>query len=329
MRNTACWWAISRAPDPATGKAIAEIVATAWGQSPRYRVLERTRVRVETASVLREAAGVFDEAERRRAAQGIGARLLLTGTCTKLEGEYALTARLVDLATGEVVPHGTAVAPASEGDLLSVSGQLASRLHMNLTGMRLPEASAHPGEQATEERLHALQTLDPTALLAGSGAGFEVRLTTDRGSAPTYHDGEAMTLRFSSDRDCYVTIYNVDTQGRVTLLFPNRYQMDNRITRGRPYAVPAAQAKWDLRIEGEPGVESLQAIATTEPLELCAPEAFAQSAFPTLSENAGEFASKSLGPALNERPRADWATAVLKFQHERFTAPVEVQGEDR
>jgi TolB-like protein len=310
--------------DQAAGSAIAEAFTAAFAGSPRYHVLERTTVRVATAAVLGAGAGILSDEERRRVAKQLGTRFLVTGSYVEREGRVTLSARFVDLASGRVARDGSTSLIGPQGNLLSLSGQLANRLHMSLTGLRLqaaPEADPTP-----EERLQLLESLDPAALLGGSGAPVGLTVSLDRGADPTYHTGDTLALRVKSDRDCYLTLYAVDVRGRVTLLFPNGFQSDNRLRAGRRYTIPDPTAVWALGVAGDPGVESIQAIASAEPLELCAPGTFAGNPFPWLSDNPTEFVAKSVAPRLIAQQQAgdpQWTSAVVRFYHAPAAEPME------
>src|SRR5690242_9863821 len=50
-----------------------------------------------------------------------------------------------------------------------------------------------------------------------------------------YHQGDAVHISFKSDADAYVTIFRVDTDGRVRLLFPQDPWEDNFARGDRRY----------------------------------------------------------------------------------------------
>ena len=47
-----------------------------------------------------------------------------------------------------------------------------------------------------------------------------IELSTDRGDAAVYTRGERVRVYFRLDQDAFVTIFRVDTDGRVRVLFP-------------------------------------------------------------------------------------------------------------
>ena len=59
-----------------------------------------------------------------------------------------------------------------------------------------------------------------------------VELWTNRGDAAVYTRGERVRVFFKLDRDAFVTVFRVDTDGRVRVLFP-REPWDDNVARGR------------------------------------------------------------------------------------------------
>ncbi len=63
-----------------------------------------------------------------------------------------------------------------------------------------------------------------------------VEVWTDRGDSP-YTSGQGVRTHFRADRDAFVTILRVDTDGRVRVLFPREPWEDNFARGGRDYEV--------------------------------------------------------------------------------------------
>ena len=67
----------------------------------------------------------------------------------------------------------------------------------------------------------------PEALIVKPAPGdVRVRIQTDRSR---YRVGESVQIRFWVSEPAYVYIYNVDSRGRVRLIFPNRFDANNRV----------------------------------------------------------------------------------------------------
>jgi len=97
---------------------------------------------------------------------------------------------------------------------------------------------------------------------------FKIKVWMDKGNNPVYQVGEVASFGFRSEQDCYLTLFNVDTQGHVTVLFPNSYHLNNRILAGVTYEIPSKDMGFRIRAQGPPGRELLKAVAMTEPAEL-------------------------------------------------------------
>ena len=87
-------------------------------------------------------------------------------------------------------------------------------------------------------------------------------------SERNYHIGEKVNLYFKSEKDCYLTLLNYGTSGKLTVLFPNSLFKDNSIKANKIYAIPGRDYPFDYLISGPKGVERIKAIATTDKLDL-------------------------------------------------------------
>ncbi len=94
-----------------------------------------------------------------------------------------------------------------------------------------------------------------------------VEVWTDRGEGGVYQAGDAIRIHFRASQDCYLLLYNVDTEGRVHLLYPGRRFEPHWVTGRREYVLPGPSAGYDLRVDGPAGVEYVQALASLEPFQ--------------------------------------------------------------
>src|SRR5467141_4655014 len=93
----------------------------------------------------------------------------------------------------------------------------------------------------------------------------KVELWTNRGDAAVYTRGERVRLYFRLDQDAYVTIFRVDTDGRVRVLFPREPWEDNFARGGRDYQVQGGYDRDAFYIDDYPGVGYLFAVASADP----------------------------------------------------------------
>ena len=94
--------------------------------------------------------------------------------------------------------------------------------------------------------------------------GPRIDIWVDRGDWATYRPGDRLLVFFRVDRPCYVTILDYAPNGRVEVLFPNRWSGSNFVRPGRNYRVPESR-RYSLRIAGPGGVETLFACAHEVP----------------------------------------------------------------
>ncbi len=81
--------------------------------------------------------------------------------------------------------------------------------------------------------------------------------------------GDVIRFNFRADRDCYLTLINVGTSGKITVLFPNKYSPDGFIQGGRVYQTETrGEMPFKIRAKGPAGRELVKVVATLAPLDL-------------------------------------------------------------
>ncbi len=121
-------------------------------------------------------------------------------------------------------------------------------------------ASAASAEiyHSTPERIREVPDYGP-----GPGYGHvEVEIWTDRGDGARYCAGEAIEVFFRTNVDAWVAIYDLDTRGRITKLFPRRHSRENFVRGGVINRLPASYGH-HMEVEGPSGWETLRAVAST------------------------------------------------------------------
>ena len=139
-------------------------------------------------------------------------------------------------------------------------------------------------------------------------AELSIKVWLDKGA---YEAGERLRVHFIISRDCYVYIYDISPQGRVTLLFPNAFQKNNFLKAGR-YALP--DGRYSLVVEGEPGIEYVQAIASLKPVPvLVVPqEAYKEAPFPLINAEPIKLKSE-VEREIEQFPSGEWAADWASF----------------
>jgi len=110
------------------------------------------------------------------------------------------------------------------------------------------------------KRMKALHSPDPI---------FSVKLDLDVDRS-AFQINEKIGFNFRTNRDCHLILLHISTEGRISVLFPNSYDRNNRVTKGQVYTVPPfrdGRFLFSYRIGGPPGQEMVQAIASEKLIE--------------------------------------------------------------
>ena len=149
-------------------------------------------------------------------------------------------------------------------------------------GLALASAAQAAGDGARDltveqTAVHAVQA--PVA--AGGAGGLSVTAWVDHADN-TYAVGESVRLFVKPSKDAYVTVLNVGPSGQTTMLFPNAYQKDNKVSGGRTVEIPSAASGASIKVAAPVGRELIKVVASTSPVPL----------FPAVKmRSAGPFAT--------------------------------------
>jgi hypothetical protein len=89
-----------------------------------------------------------------------------------------------------------------------------------------------------------------------TGARLEVHLWSDK---PTYRKGDLVVLTAQPNRDCHLSVVNIDPRGDATVLFPSDSDPDNAIKAGTKVRIPSDIEPYQLRAS-EVGTETFVAV---------------------------------------------------------------------
>lgn len=95
------------------------------------------------------------------------------------------------------------------------------------------------------------------------GVGIDVSLS---GEDEIYEIGESVELSVTLDREAYLTVLNISHDGSVTVLFPNRFNPEQKVPGGVAQALPGKGAR--IAVAGPPGVELIKVLATDAPFDV-------------------------------------------------------------
>lgn len=129
-----------------------------------------------------------------------------------------------------------------------------------------------------------------------------------------YRTGQKIVVGFRTSRDCHLTLLNIGTSGKLTVLFPNSLHPDNFIQAGRDYRIPGEDDDFEYELQGPAGVEKLKAVATVKKVTLLesnfAPDG---SLFRTVDAVAGARDIGVIKKKCAEVPPDEWAEDACEF----------------
>ena len=136
----------------------------------------------------------------------------------------------------------------------------------------------------------------------------DVRLNKPEGSV--YNVGERIEIFVKPSKDAYILVYDINVDGKVTLIFPNKYESNNFVRANTIKKIPS-KSTYSLRVSPPYGKEFIQVIASTTPIPIFKEleKLGTTRMFPTLSNNVEEYVQKKLKPFL----RGEWVSDTTYF----------------
>jgi hypothetical protein len=130
-------------------------------------------------------------------------------------------------------------------------------------------ALVHPAMAEDDAMMRIITVEQVTAFNAGTPKQSDLRIdaSVDRPDR-TYARGEVLKLSIKTNQDAFVTIFNVGPTGKVTQLFPNKFQKDSLIKADVDTQVPSEESTAQIRIAGNLGAELIKVVATNKPTDL-------------------------------------------------------------
>ncbi len=148
---------------------------------------------------------------------------------------------------------------------------------------------------------------------------FKIEVWIDKGCGKSYTVGEDITIYFKSNKDCYLTLFEQRSGGRIRLLLPNRYRKDNFFKANREYAIPSASDKFRFEVTRPLGRAMIRATATTSPWSFFSDEEILryhnehpEERYPVISRSEESFATK-FNEQIKIIPQANRARASCIF----------------
>lgn len=293
---------------------ISDTFMTALSKSDKITLVERSQVEKVVKEIGLGMSGFVDEVTAAKVGKFVGVKKIVVGSYLQVEWKIILNVRLIDVETGKV--DRALSREGEKANLYFLVNQLAQDFHKSLTGKWIPELIPEDIAKTPEGKLEILRQLDPALFLNNPKAKLKVELwLSKKDDAPSYKQQELMTISFRASEDCYVTLFNIDADGKITLIFPNTNAFNNRVEKGKTYTIPEKDADYEFAVSGAAGEEQVVAIATKEPLELVKNmnELVKNNFMPEVSKTSSEFVARSIQVKLKGSPEENWNAARVKF----------------
>lgn len=158
----------------------------------------------------------------------------------------------------------------------------------------------------TTRQLTVEQT--PIAELNAPESDLKLDIWLDR-SDGRYLPGESAQLYLRPDRDVQVVVLNVDARGATTVLFPNEYARDNRLSGQRVHTLPAPDAPYHFRVSEPMGINLIKVIASTDERAILDTGQLRSGNGPFARARSTTDLARQLTVTINEQPDSQWAMA--------------------
>lgn len=77
------------------------------------------------------------------------------------------------------------------------------------------------------------------------------------GNNPHFKVGETLVVNVTANTDCNLVIFNYDSQGTLTQIFPNEFQQSSFVRNGETVQIGGPESQFDYTIEGKGGAEKI------------------------------------------------------------------------
>lgn len=139
---------------------------------------------------------------------------------------------------------------------------------------------------------------------------LEVKVWLNKPEGSVYQIGESLNIYFKANKSCYVVIYDIRSDGKIVLLFPNRYDTNNYIAPNVTYKLPISSA-YSFKVAPPEGKEFIQIIASTSyiPLFQQLRDLGTSGTFPQLTTDPERYVQEQILPHLT----GQWASDITYF----------------
>ncbi|HEX5725245.1 MAG TPA: DUF4384 domain-containing protein, partial [Longimicrobiaceae bacterium] len=137
------------------------------------------------------------------------------------------------------------------------------------------------------------------------------------GGGTTFRLGQTVELRARAGRAGYLTLVDIDPAGKVTVLFPNRFDGANRVEAGEEVVIPTPAMNFAFRVQEPEGRGVVRAFLTERPLPLDFATGDGGEAAEAVARALRQAAGPPPVPGSTAVPVGSWATAYVVYEFVR------------
>lgn len=134
-------------------------------------------------------------------------------------------------------------------------------------------------------------------------------------SIPSYRPGERIKLYVRPNQSAYIYLFNIDPNGKVNMILPNRYPGGaNYIRANTTKQFPSASDKFTFDIAAPYGVNKVFVLASKKKLDMSQIARFnSTSSFAATSIKSQDGLAKSLSIVVKPIPQKTWITDIARY----------------
>ncbi|MBI5745848.1 MAG: DUF4384 domain-containing protein [Nitrospirae bacterium] len=221
---------------------LEERIIERLAKTNKIHLVERGRLDALMSELKFNASGYIEDRYEKAVGRMLGADGLITGTMTDLGESYDLIVRLIKTETGEIMSVAQIEIPKDK----KIQGLQEKILEKAQANFRPPLG---------------LQMNLIAQRKKAQGVWEEV-IVEDGG---ILRSGDNLQIHFKANADCFLYVLLLDSQGRVSLLFPDqRIKMANQVRADQDYTIPPGDLWFFL--DDKTGQETIYLLASYAPM---------------------------------------------------------------
>lgn len=195
----------------------------------------------------------FNEAQAGQSSRGIALDELFATFKSKADPAVVKTKNAVAAKTPTTAPT-THLTPTPSHKIVATGTKKSA------AAVRKTQTAASEPTRKSKPAIYSPSMDDSQAILAVSSGGSDKPIVTaslDKpGAVPKYKNGDRMVVKLRAHQDCNVLVFDYDSTGTLTQLFPNEFETNGSLKAGTEVELGGADSKYTLDIAGK-GLERI------------------------------------------------------------------------